>query len=88
LLFEPARVGVHRGLEVGLVAMAVAAEGRVEVGVAESLRRGVDAGDAPELGGEGVAGEVHVEAVRDIAADEPCGLQLAVLSETSSAADA
>src|SRR5215212_9615658 len=42
LLLEPARIGVHRGLEVGLVAMAVDAERRVEVGVAESLRRGVD----------------------------------------------
>jgi hypothetical protein len=30
----------------------------------------VDAGDAAELGGERVAGEVHVEAVRDSAADE------------------
>ena len=46
--------------------------------MAERLRRGVDAGDAAELGGEGVAGEVHVQAVRDPAADEACGLQLAV----------
>jgi hypothetical protein len=36
LLFQPARVGVHRGLEVGLVAMAVDAERRVEVGVAST----------------------------------------------------
>ena len=50
----------------------------IEVGVAQSLRRGVDAGDAAELGGEGVASEVHVEAVRDVAADEPCGLKLPV----------
>ena len=39
--------------------------------MAERLRRGVDAGDAAELGGEGVAGEVHVEPVSDAAADEP-----------------
>jgi hypothetical protein len=32
------------------VAVAVDAERRVEVGVAERLRRGVDSGDAPELG--------------------------------------
>jgi hypothetical protein len=31
LLFPPARVGVHRGLEVGLIAMAVDAERGVEI---------------------------------------------------------
>jgi hypothetical protein len=34
--------------------------------------------DTAELGGEGVASEVHVEAVGDVAADEPRGLQLPV----------
>jgi hypothetical protein len=42
--------------------------------VAESLRCSVDSGDAPELGGEGVAGEVHVEAVCDVTSDESRGL--------------
>ena len=46
--------------------------------MAESLRRGVDPCDAAELSGEGVAGQVHVEAVGDPAADEACVLQLAV----------
>ena len=46
--------------------------------MAERLRCGVDPGDAPELGGERVAGEVHVQAVRDPLADEPCRLQLPV----------
>src|SRR3954447_6936028 len=55
LLLQPARVGVHCGLEVGLVAMAIDAKRRIQVGVAESLRRAVDAGDAAELGGEGMA---------------------------------
>ena len=46
--------------------------------MAQRLRGGVDAGDAAELGGERVAGEVHVESVSDPLADEPCRLQLAV----------
>ena len=65
-------------LEVGLVAVAVDAECRVEVGVSERLRCGVDAGDAPEFGGEDVAGEVHVEPVGDSTADEACAMKLSV----------
>jgi len=78
LRFQPTRVGLHRYLEVGLVLVAVDAERCVQVGVTERLRRGVDPGHAAELRREGVAGEVHVQPVRDPAADEPCCLELAV----------
>jgi hypothetical protein len=37
LLFEPTRVGVHGRLEVGLVAVPVDPEGRIQVGVTERL---------------------------------------------------
>ena len=40
LLLEPGRIGVHRGLEICLVAVAVATKRGIEVGVAESLRCG------------------------------------------------
>src|SRR4029077_12072919 len=40
LLLEPGRIGVHRGLEIGLVAVAVATKRGIEVGGAESLRCG------------------------------------------------
>jgi len=54
MLFEPTLVGVDRGLEVGLVAVAADAERRVEVSVAKRLRSGVDACDAAQFGGKGV----------------------------------
>jgi hypothetical protein len=78
LLFQPTRVGLHRDLEIGLVPVAVDPERRVEVGVTERLGRCVDSGHAPELGREGVASEVHVQPVRDPAADETGRFELAV----------
>jgi hypothetical protein len=46
--------------------------------VTERLRRCIDAGDAAKLGGEGMTGEVHVQPVRDPAADESRRLELAI----------
>jgi hypothetical protein len=61
LLFEPTGVRLHRRLEVGLTVVPVDRERRTRVGVAQRLRRGVDAGYAAELGGESVTGKVHVQ---------------------------
>jgi hypothetical protein len=57
LLLQPTRVGLHRDLEIALSAVAVDAEGRVEVGVAERLRGGVNASDAAQLSREDIVRE-------------------------------
>ena len=43
---------------VGLVAMAVDAERRIQVGVTKGVGRGIDPRYPPELGREGMAGAV------------------------------
>jgi hypothetical protein len=75
---HPVGIAIHRPLEVARVLVAVDAERRRQVRVAERLRRGLDAGDAAELLRERVARLVHVQSARDARADQPRRLRLAI----------